>query len=49
MKMKNRGHRNVCTYREINSSDKYITLESSLKSGSLDMMIITSSHKKDDL
>ena len=49
MNMKNCGRRNVRKHREIKGSDKYITLDISLKFGSLDKIMITSSEPKDDL
>ena len=47
--MKNCGCRNVRKHRELNGSDKYITLDVSLKFGSLENMKITSSDPKDKL
>ena len=47
--MKNRGRRNVRKHRDIKDSDKYITLDISLKFGSLDKMRIASSDPKDNL
>ena len=44
--MKNCGRRKVSKQRDIKDSDKYITLDISLKFGSLDKMRITSSDKK---
>ena len=41
--MKNYGHHNVRKHREIKDGERYITLEISLKFGSLDKMKITSS------
>ena len=41
--------RNVRNHREINVSDKYVTLNISLKFRSLDKIIITSSEPKDKL
>ena len=49
MNMKKCGRRNVRKHRDIRGSDKYATLEISLKFDSLDNMIITSSEKKDNL
>ena len=49
VKLKNCGCRNVRKHREIKNSDKYTTLEISLKFGSLDKMGITSSEPKDNL
>ena len=47
--MKNCGRCNVRIPREIKGSDKYITLEISLKFDSLDKMKITSSESKEKL
>ena len=47
--MKNCDRHNVRKHREINNSEKYITLEISLKFGSLDNMRITSSDPNDYL
>ena len=47
--MKNCGRHNVRKYREIKDSEKYVTLEISLKFGSLEKTIITSSEPKDNL
>ena len=44
--MKNCGHQNVSKHREIKVSDKYFTLDISLKFDSLDKMKITSSESK---
>ena len=44
--MKNCGRRNVRKHREIKGSDKYVTLEISLKFDSLDKMRTTSSESK---
>ena len=41
--MKNCGRRNVSKHREIKGSDKYVTLDISLKFDILDKMKITSS------
>ena len=49
VKMKNRGRRNVRKHREIKGSEKYVTLEISLKFDNLDKMKITSSESKDNL
>ena len=46
MNMKNCGCRNVRKHREIKGSDKYITLDISLKFDSLGKMKITSSDSK---
>ena len=43
MNMKNCGHRNILKHRDIKGSDKYVTLDISLKFDSLDNRIITSS------
>ena len=47
--MKNCGCRNVMKHREIKNGEKYITLDISLKFGSMDNMKITSSEPKDYL
>ena len=47
--MKNYGRRNVRKHRYIKGSDKYFTLEISLKFDILNKMIITSSESKDNL
>ena len=47
--MKNCGHLNVRKHREIKGSDKYVTLDISLKFDSLDKMKITSSESKEKL
>ena len=44
--MKNCGRRNVRIHPEIKASDKYVTLDISLKFDSLDKMKITSSESK---
>ena len=44
--MKNCGRRNVRKHTEIKGSDKYVTLYISLKFGSMDKVIITSSDPK---
>ena len=49
MNMKNCGRRNVSKPRENKGSDKYVTLDFSLKFCSLDKMIITSSEPRDNL
>ena len=49
MNMKNCGRRNVRKHRDIKCSDKYTTLDISLKFGSLDKMRIASSDPKDNL
>ena len=46
--MKNRGRCNVRKHRYIKDSEKYITLDISLKFGSLEKMRITSSYPKDN-
>ena len=46
--MKNCGRRNVRKHREIKGSDKYVTLDISLKFDSLDKMKITSSESKEN-
>ena len=43
MNMKNGGSHNVRKHREIKNGEKYITLDTSLKFGSLDKMKIASS------
>ena len=48
-KMKNCGPQNVKKHREVKVSDKYVTLDISLKFGSLENMRITSSEPKDNL
>ena len=47
--MKKYGCRNVSKHSEIKDSDKYITLDISLKFGTLDKMRITYSESKDNL
>ena len=47
--MKNCGRCNVRKHIDIKGSDKYITLDISLKVDSLDKMKITSSESKDNL
>ena len=47
MNMKNCGRRNVRKHRDIKNGEKYITLDISLKFGSLEKMKITSSDPKD--
>ena len=47
--MKNCGRLNVRKYRDIKDSDKYITLDISLKFGSMENMRIISSEPKDNL
>ena len=47
--MKNYGYRNVRKHINIMGSDKYVTLEISLKFDSMDKMKITSSESKDIL
>ena len=46
MNMKNCGRRNVRKHRDIKGSDKYATLDISLKFDSMDKMIIKSSESK---
>ena len=46
VKMKHCGCRNVRKHRDIKHGEKYITLDISLKFGSLDKMKITSSEPK---
>ena len=46
MNMKNCGRRNVRKQRDIKNGEKYITLDISLKFGSLDKMKITFSEPK---
>ena len=46
LNMKICGRRNVRKHREIKGSDKYVTLDISLRSESLNKMIITSSESK---
>ena len=46
MNVKIFGHRSVRKHREIKNGEKYITLDISLKFGSLDKMKITSSEPK---
>ena len=48
MNMNNCGRCNVSRHREIKGSDKYVTLDVSLKFDSLDNMRITSSESKDN-
>ena len=47
--MKNCGRHNVRKHREIKGSDKYVTLDISLKFDSLDNMKIKSSESKEKL
>ena len=47
--MKNCGHQNFRKYKEIKGSDKYVTLDISLKFESLDKIKITSSESKGTL
>ena len=47
--MKNCGRRNVRKHKEINGSDKCVTLDISSKFDSLDKMTITSSESKGKL
>ena len=47
--MKNSGGSNVRRHSEIKGSDKYVTLDISLKIYSLDKMKITSSDSRDNL
>ena len=49
MNMKNCGRRNFRKHREIKGSDNYITLDISLKFGSLYNMRITSLESKENL
>ena len=49
MNMKNCSRLNVRKHREIKGSDKYATLDISLKFDCLDKMTITSSESKDNL
>ena len=49
VKNKNCGRHNFRKYREINVSNKYVTLYISMKFGSLDKIRITSSEPKDNL
>ena len=49
MNMKICGRHNVSKHREIKGSDNYVTLDISLKFGSPDNMIITSSEPKYNL
>ena len=49
MNMKNCGHHNVSKHREIKGSEKYFTLDISLKFDSIDKMRITSSESKVNL
>ena len=44
--IKNCGHCNVTKHKEIKGSDKYVTLDISLKFDNLDKMKITSSESK---
>ena len=46
--MKNCGRCNVRKHREIKGSDKYVSMEISLKFVSMDNIIITSSETKDN-
>ena len=48
VKMKNCGCHNVRKHREIKGSDKYVTLDISLKFDSLDKMKIISSESKNN-
>ena len=48
MNMKTCGRRNFSKHREINGSDKYVTLYILLKFGSLEKIRITSSEPKDN-
>ena len=47
--MKHSGYRNVKKHREIKGSDKYVTLDISLKFDSLDKTRIKHSESKDNL
>ena len=49
MNMKYFGHHDVRKHRDIKDSDKYITLDISLKFGSLERIRITSSYLRDNL
>ena len=49
MKMTNCSHRNVRKCKDIKGSDKYITLDISLKFGSLEQIIITYLDPKENL
>ena len=49
MNTKHCGHHNARKHREIKGSDKYFTLDISLKFDNLDKMKITSSESKDNL
>ena len=49
MNMKVCGRSNVRKHRDIKGSENYVTLDISLKFGSLDKMQITSSEPKDNL
>ena len=49
MNMKNCGCQNVRKHRDIKGSNNYVTLDISLKFGSLEKMRITSSDPKDNL
>ena len=49
VKMKNFSRHNVRKYRDIKGSDKYVTLDISLKFDSLDKMRIKSSESKEKL
>ena len=49
VKLKNCGRHNVRKHREIKGSDKYVTLDTSLKFDSLNKMKITSSDSKEKL
>ena len=49
MKIKHYGRYNVSKHREIKGSDKYITLDISLKFDSMDKIKITYSESKDNL
>ena len=47
--MKYFGRRNIRKHKEIKGSDKNVTLDNSLKFGSLDNMRVTSSESKEKL
>ena len=47
--MRNCGHCNVRKHKDIKGSDKYVTLDISLKSDSLDKMKITSSYSNEKI
>ena len=49
MNMKNCGCRNVRKHKQINVSDKYVTLDIPLKFDKLDKIKVTSSESKEEL